>query len=269
MCSAPWSNLNPEAVKIVVVGQDPYPTPGNAHGLSFSVDRTAKIPASLKTIFSELERSIEDWVKPTSGDLQAWAAQGVLLLNSILTVRTREPLSHAGIGWEKFTRAVLQHAQERSPFIVFILWGAKAAAIADPIVDPAKHFVIRGSHPSRMAQNRMPPDRKFVGNGHFVEANRLWFPRGVRLSIGGCDRLSGRQKRPKGLRASVKLASGCHVVFPRNVAFTKRACCGNAAFSSTVLAQIPVTNRPINDSPDEFPFRHSARPQWRNASGNF
>lgn len=170
--------VSPENVKIIVVGQDPYPTPGNAHGLSFSVDRTAKIPASLKTIFAELERSIEGWVKPASGDLQAWAAQGVLLLNSILTVRSREPLSHAGIGWEKFTRAVLEHAQARASFIVFILWGAKAAAIADPIIDPAKHFVIRGSHPSRMAQNRMPPERKFIGNGHFVEANRLLASRG-------------------------------------------------------------------------------------------
>jgi uracil-DNA glycosylase len=170
--------VSPENVKIIVVGQDPYPTPGNAHGLSFSVDRSAKIPASLKTIFAELERSIEGWVKPTSGDLQAWALQGVLLLNSILTVRSREPLSHAGIGWEKFTRAVLLHAQARANFIVFILWGAKAAAIADPIIDPAKHFVIRGSHPSRMAQNRMPPERKFVGNGHFVEANRLLASRG-------------------------------------------------------------------------------------------
>ena len=170
--------VSPEAVKIVVVGQDPYPTPGNAHGLSFSVDHTAKIPASLKTIFSELERSIEGWVKPTSGDLQAWAAQGVLLLNSILTVRSREPLSHAGIGWEKFTRAVLQHAQNRASFIVFILWGAKAAAMADPIVDPTKHFVLRGSHPSRMAQNQMPPERKFVGNAHFTEANRLLVSQG-------------------------------------------------------------------------------------------
>jgi uracil-DNA glycosylase len=170
--------VSPDAVKIVVVGQDPYPTPGNAHGLSFSVDRTAKIPASLKTIFLELERSIEGWVKPISGDLQAWASQGVLLLNSILTVRSREPLSHAGIGWEKFTRAVLQHAQERSAFIVFILWGAKAAAIADPIVDTTKHLVLSGSHPSRMAQNRMPPNRKFVGNAHFIEANRLLVSKG-------------------------------------------------------------------------------------------
>ena len=168
----------PEAVKVIVVGQDPYPTPGNAHGLSFSVDRTAKIPASLKTIFAELERSIDGWVKPASGDLQPWAAQGVLLLNSILTVRSREPLSHAGLGWEKFTRAVLHHAQDHAPFIVFILWGAKAAAIADPAMDLTKHAALRGSHPSRMAQNRMPPDRKFVGNGHFLEANRLLVAQG-------------------------------------------------------------------------------------------
>lgn len=168
----------PEEVKVIVVGQDPYPTPGNAHGLSFSVDRTAKIPASLKTIFAELERSIEGWVKPTSGDLRAWAAQGVLLLNSILTVRTREPLSHANLGWEKFTRAVLQHAQQRASFVIFLLWGAKAAAIADPIVDTSKHLVLRGSHPSRMAQNQMPPERKFVGNGHFAEANRQLVAKG-------------------------------------------------------------------------------------------
>lgn len=165
--------VSPEATKIVIVGQDPYPTPGNAHGLSFSVEHGAKVPASLKTIFSELERCTDGWKKPVSGDLTAWASQGVLLLNSILTVRSREPLSHAGIGWEKFTRAVLQHAQQRSDFIVFILWGAKAAGIADPIINLSKHAVLRGSHPSRMAQNRMPPDRKFVGNGHFMEANRL------------------------------------------------------------------------------------------------
>lgn len=170
--------VRPEDVKVIVVGQDPYPTPGNAHGLSFSVDRTAKIPASLKTIFGELERSIEGWVKPTSGDLQAWAAQGVLLLNSILTVRTREPLSHANLGWEKFTRAVLEHAQARAPFIIFLLWGAKAAAIADPIIDTTRHLALRGSHPSRMAQNQMPPERKFIGNGHFVEANRQLVAKG-------------------------------------------------------------------------------------------
>ena len=165
--------VSPAATKVVIVGQDPYPTPGNAHGLSFSVELGAKVPASLKTIFSELERSIAGWKKPAGGDLTPWAGQGVLLLNSLLTVRSREPLSHAGLGWEKFTRAVLHHAQQRSEFIVFILWGAKAAAIADPIINISKHTVLRGSHPSRMAQNRMPPARKFVGNGHFVEANRL------------------------------------------------------------------------------------------------
>lgn len=163
----------PEDIKVVIVGQDPYPTPGNAHGLSFSVDAAVKIPGSLQTIFQSLARSQPDWTTPASGDLQRWAAQGVLLLNAILTVRSGEPLSHAKLGWEKFTRAVLAHAQARSPFLVFLLWGGKAATIADPVLDLAKHAALRDQHPSRLAQNRLPPDKKFAVNGHFAEANRL------------------------------------------------------------------------------------------------
>ncbi len=163
----------PEDTKVVIVGQDPYPTPGNAHGLSFSVDASAKIPGSLQTIFQSLARSDAAWPKPASGDLQRWAEQGVLLLNAILTVRSGEPLSHAKLGWEKFTRSVLEHAQQRSPFIVFLLWGGKASTIADPVIDLAKHAALRDQHPSRLAQNRLPPEKKFAVNGHFAEANRL------------------------------------------------------------------------------------------------
>ncbi len=170
--------VSPEATKVVIIGQDPYPTPGNAHGLSFSVQAGVRIPPSLRTIFAELARTTENWTKPASGDLTAWASQGVLLLNSVLTVRAREPLSHAHLGWEAFTSAVLRHAQARAPFMVFLLWGAKAAAIADPVIDPTKHVVLRGSHPSPMAQNQMPPDRKFVGNDHFIETNRQLAARG-------------------------------------------------------------------------------------------
>lgn len=168
----------PEGTKVIILGQDPYPTPGNAHGLSFSVQPGVKIPRSLRTIFGELKRTTPGWVEPASGSLEAWADQGVLLLNAVLTVRAGEPLSHANLGWEAFTRAVLLHAQARSPFLVFLLWGAKAAAIADPIIDPTKHAVLRGSHPSPMAQNQLPPDRKFIGCGHFLEANRLLAGRG-------------------------------------------------------------------------------------------
>lgn len=168
----------PAATKVIILGQDPYPTPGNAHGLSFSVQPGVRIPRSLRTIFAELKRTTPGWVEPASGSLEAWADQGVLLLNAVLTVRAGEPLSHANLGWEAFTRAVLLHAQAESPFLVFLLWGAKAAAIADPIIDSAKHAVLRGSHPSPMAQNQLPPERKFVGCGHFLEANRLLTERG-------------------------------------------------------------------------------------------
>lgn len=169
----------PQAVRVVILGQDPYPTRGNAHGLSFSVAAGVKIPASLRTIFAELSRSIPSWKPPVSGDLSKWAAQGVLLLNSILTVREDAPLSHAKLGWEPLTRALLQHAQRRSDFIVFLLWGGKAAAIVDPILDSAKHVALRDSHPSPLAQNRLPADKKFVGNNHFAEANRRLAARGL------------------------------------------------------------------------------------------
>jgi uracil-DNA glycosylase len=163
----------PEDVKVIIVGQDPYPTPGNAHGLSFSVEPSVKIPGSLQTIFQSLARSEAGWATPASGDLRPWARQGVLLLNAILTVRSGEPLSHAKLGWEKFTRAVLAHAQARAPFIVFLLWGGKAATIAERVIDPTKHVALRDQHPSRLAQNRLPADKKFAMNGHFAEANRL------------------------------------------------------------------------------------------------
>lgn len=171
----------PEDTKVIIVGQDPYPTPGNAHGLSFSVDPSVKIPGSLQTIFQSLARSHTEWTTPANGDLQRWATQGVLLLNAILTVRSGEPLSHARIGWEKFTRAVLAHAQARSPFIVFLLWGGKAATIADPVLNLTKHAALRDQHPSRLAQNRLPPEKKFAVNGHFVEANRLLATKGRTL----------------------------------------------------------------------------------------
>ena len=163
----------PTDAKVVILGQDPYPTPGSAHGLSFSVMPPTRAPASLVTIFQELERSVPGWVRPLGGNLEAWAKQGVLLLNTILTVRAREPMSHAGRGWEAFTQATLRLVQARAPFVVFLLWGAKAQGLARPLIDLTKHAILEGSHPSRMAQNRMPPGRSFVGNEHFIEANRL------------------------------------------------------------------------------------------------
>jgi len=166
-------HVPPRNTRVVILGQDPYPTRGNAHGLSFSVAKEVKIPASLRTIFAELSRTTHSWTAPKSGDLSKWASQGVLLLNSILTVREGAPLSHVKIGWESFTQAILRHAQVESDYIVFMLWGNKAASIVDPILDTTKHTALRESHPSPLAQNRLPPDRKFVGNNHFLEVNRL------------------------------------------------------------------------------------------------
>lgn len=165
--------VRPADVKVVILGQDPYPTPGNAHGLSFSVQPHVRTPASLKTIFQSLARSFPDWPTPDSGNLEPWARQGVLLLNLILTVRSGEPMSHAKLGWQAFTQAVLRFVQAESPFIVFLLWGGKAVTAAQPHIDATKHALLIDQHPSPLAQNRLPPEQKFAGNHHFAEANRL------------------------------------------------------------------------------------------------
>ena len=165
--------VNPADVKVVILGQDPYPTPGNAHGLSFSVQPPARTPASLKNIFQSLARCMPDWRAPASGNLEPWTREGVLLLNLILTVRSGEPMSHAKLGWQTFTQAVLRLVQAESPFIVFMLWGGKAVASAQPHIDTSKHAILIDQHPSPLAQNRLPPEQKFAANNHFAEANRL------------------------------------------------------------------------------------------------
>jgi uracil-DNA glycosylase len=167
----------PTDVKVIILGQDPYPTPDNAHGLSFSVPPTAKIPASLKAIYASLARSFPDWRPPTHGHLEPWAHQGVLLLNTILTVRSGEPMSHAKLGWQAFTQAILRTAQAESPFIVFMLWGGKAETSARPHIDTSRHMILADQHPSPLAQNRLPPDQKFAANAHFAKANELLLSR--------------------------------------------------------------------------------------------
>ncbi len=165
--------VRPAEVKVVILGQDPYPTPGNAHGLSFSVMPPARTPASLKNIFQSLARSVPGWCPPVCGNLEPWAREGVLLLNLILTVRSGEPMSHARLGWQAFTQAVLRFVQAEAPFVVFLLWGGKAVASAQPHIDTAKHAILIDQHPSPLAQNRLPPEQKFAANNHFAEANRL------------------------------------------------------------------------------------------------
>jgi uracil-DNA glycosylase len=165
--------VRPADVKIVILGQDPYPTPGNAHGLSFSVPPTVRLPASLKAIYQSLARSFPGWTPPASGHLEPWAHQGVLLLNLILSVRASEPMSHAKLGWQPFTQAILRLVQAESPFVVFMLWGGKAEASARPHINTARHMILADQHPSPLAQNRLPPNKKFAANDHFAAANRL------------------------------------------------------------------------------------------------
>jgi len=170
--------VQPGDVKIVILGQDPYPTPGNAHGLSFSVPPTVRTPASLKAIYQSLARSYPTWTSPASGHLEAWAHQGVLLLNLILSVRSGEPMSHAKLGWQAFTLAALSLVQAESPFVVFMLWGGKAETSARQHINTASHMILADQHPSPLAQNRLPLDKKFAANNHFAEANRLLIAHG-------------------------------------------------------------------------------------------
>lgn len=161
-----------DAVKVVLLGQDPYPTPGHAHGLCFSVRPGVKpIPASLRNIFRELQADVGFRV-PNHGSLEAWARQGVLLLNALLTVRAGEAGSHQRRGWEPFTEAVIDAVNARASRVVFLLWGAKAQAHRERITAP-QHAVLEAAHPSPLARGR------FFGCRCFSEANRRLVEGGV------------------------------------------------------------------------------------------
>lgn len=136
-------------VKVLLLGQDPYPTPGVAHGLCFSVLPGVKVPASLKNIYRELQDDVG--ASPvTHGYLASWAKQGVLMLNACLTVRANEPNSHAGKGWEKFTDAAIRAVNDRAGPAVFLLWGSYAQKKAK-LIDADRHTVIKGVHPSPLS----------------------------------------------------------------------------------------------------------------------
>jgi uracil-DNA glycosylase len=152
-------------VKVVILGQDPYHGPGQAHGLSFSVRSGHKNPPSLENIFSELVRDM-NCPKPSSGDLSPWAAQGVLLLNSVLTVEMGQAGAHQGKGWEKFTDKIIEILNEQSKNLVFILWGAYAQKKAK-LVSREKHLVIETVHPSPLSAYR-----GFFGSAPFSQANQ-------------------------------------------------------------------------------------------------
>lgn len=162
-------------VKVVILGQDPYATPGLANGLAFSVNKGQKIPPSLRNIFKEIQIEhnyfgFTGLSKSTHshGDLTQWAKQGVLLLNSILTVEAHKPLSHKGIGWEEYTDSILRTIATNRKNIVFLLWGNEAhkkfSLIAE--INDRDHLVLRTSHPSPLSAHR-----GFIGCNHFNKAN--------------------------------------------------------------------------------------------------
>lgn len=141
-----------DAVKVVILGQDPYHGPNQAHGLSFSVMDGVAYPPSLQNIFKELKEDIGCNI-PKSGNLSSWAKEGVFLLNTVLTVRASEANSHRGQGWENFTDAVISLLSEKKEHLVFILWGSPAGAKAS-LIDQKKHLILKAPHPSPLSSYR-------------------------------------------------------------------------------------------------------------------
>lgn len=161
-----------DKVKVVILGQDPYHEPRQAHGLSFSVQDGTPYPPSLVNIFKEIESDLGIPV-PKSGDLTRWAKQGVLLLNATLTVRAHQAGSHQNKGWEEFTDAVVHHLAEEREHLFFMLWGSYAQR-KGAFIDPNKHLVLKSAHPSPLSAFR-----GFFGNKHFSRANEYLIAHGI------------------------------------------------------------------------------------------
>ncbi|HXB11712.1 MAG TPA: uracil-DNA glycosylase [Bacteroidia bacterium] len=155
-----------DKVEVVIIGQDPYHGPGQANGLCFSVSDGIPSPPSLVNIFKEIHSDL-GFPIPTSGNLERWADQGVMLLNAMLTVRANEPASHHGKGWEIFTDTVIHHLSERKEGLVFLLWG-KFAQAKEQLINTSRHYVLKAAHPSPFSAYN-----GFMGCKHFSKANEL------------------------------------------------------------------------------------------------
>jgi len=166
-------NLTPfDQVKVVIIGQDPYHGPDQAHGLSFSVQKGMKIPPSLKNIFKELQDDL-NLTPPDHGNLQHWASQGVLLLNNVLTVESDNAGSHSQKGWETFTDQIINLLNEKKKNLVFILWGSPAQKKANQ-VDHEKHLILKSAHPSPLSSYR-----GFFGSKPFSKTNQYLLSKGL------------------------------------------------------------------------------------------
>jgi uracil-DNA glycosylase len=155
-----------EDIKVVIIGQDPYHGEGEANGLSFSVNDSVRIPPSLRNIYREMTTDLDSIFMPSSGNLESWARQGVLLLNASLTVRKDNPNSHKHLKWNLFTDAVIQKISKEKKNVIFMLWGGFAQKKGTKI-DRKKHLVLESGHPSPMSANQ----GKWFGNKHFSQAN--------------------------------------------------------------------------------------------------
>ena len=154
-----------DQVKVVIIGQDPYHGPGQAHGLCFSVPQGVRVPPSLKRIYKELQDDVGITI-PNHGNLEKWAQQGILLLNSMLTVRAGQAASHQRKGWEQFTTAAIQALNQEKTGIIFLLWG-RYAQEKGAIIDPGRHHILKAAHPSPLARHG------FLGCKHFSQTNAL------------------------------------------------------------------------------------------------
>lgn len=154
------------SVKVVIIGQDPYHEPGQAHGLCFSVPNGCKLPPSLVNIYKEIHDELGIQMS-NSGDLTKWAKQGVLLLNSSLTVNRGQAGSHKDFGWENFTRRIVEIVNEKLSEVIFVLWGNFAKQF-EPLINPNRHFILKSAHPSPLSTYN-----GFFGNGHFKRINTI------------------------------------------------------------------------------------------------
>ncbi|MFH6936972.1 uracil-DNA glycosylase [Flavobacterium sp. FlaQc-30] len=170
-----FNNCSFADLKIVIIGQDPYHGEGEANGLSFSVNDTVKIPPSLRNIFREINTDLDSIFMPSSGNLEKWAKQGILLLNASLTVRKDSPNSHKHLKWNLFTDAVIQAVSDQKENVVFLLWGSFAQKKGLKI-DRSKHYILESGHPSPMSANQ----GKWFGNRHFSQTNAFLKSKGIK-----------------------------------------------------------------------------------------
>ena len=159
-------------VKVVILGQDPYHGPDQAHGLAFSVQKNVSFPPSLNNIFKELKNDIPGFRKPEHGDLRHWATQGVLLLNTTLSVAAGKPTSHQNRGWEIFTDQVIKKLSNEKKGLIFLLWG-KHAQNKKPLIDTNKHYILEAAHPSPLSAHN-----GFFGCRHFSKTNQILLENG-------------------------------------------------------------------------------------------